>query len=315
MSEINYIGIDVSKAQLDVMVLSNNETFQVPNTIQSITVLINLLNKWNNLHVIVEATGGLERPLVKQLHNANIDVSVTNPRQVRNFAKALGRLAKTDKLDAHVLALFGERMRPMKQSVSCKIREELAGYQLRLEQLTSMLVAERNHLSCASGPFVKSIKKHINVLQEEYHRLERKVNEIIAAHDDYKKSAEILQSAKGVGAKTSLVLLAHLPELGKLNRKQIAALVGIAPLNRDSGSLRGKRCIWGGRAIVRKALYMATLTAVRYNPVLKAFYETLCLKGKPKKVGLVACMRKLLVMLNAMIRDQLPWNNMQASCS
>lgn len=311
MPEITYVGIDVCKAHLDVMVLKDLEEFQVVNDTESIQCLILRLGKWKHLHVIVEATGGLERSLVKQLHLSKIDVTVTNPRQVRNFAKALGRLAKTDKIDAHVLALFGERMRPTKQDAACEIREQLAEYQLRMEQLTHMLVAERNHLCCAAGKFAKLIQTHIDVLVSEYRDLEAQVKEIIATHESYQKAADILQSAKGVGEKTSLVLLAHLPELGKLNRKQIAALVGIAPLNRDSGTLRGKRCIWGGRAVIRKTLYMATLTAVRYDPVLKAFYEKLCTKGKPKKVGLVACMRKLLVMLNAMMRHQMMWKNMQ----
>lgn len=307
MSQVNYIGVDVCKLHLDIAMLDNGRTIRIDNTLNSINELTSDIRQFSNPHIILEATGGLERLLVDRLHCSGIAVTVANPRKVRDFAKAMGRLAKTDKIDAQVLALFGQRIQPEPQAQGCSNRQRLAEYQVRMRQLTDMITAEKNHATSAPQSTIKLIEKSIKALEKQLEVIADKTKELIKSLPDYQKKADIIQSVPGVGYKTALILLAHLPELGVLNRKQIAALVGVAPLNRDSGSFKGKRCIWGGRANVRSMLYMATLSGVRYNPVLKAFYEKLCATGKPKKVALVACMRKLLVTLNAMVHQESQW--------
>jgi transposase len=307
MSEKGYIGIDVSKNYLDVFVLSTQQAFKYPNTQSGIKDFLNKSKAFSHFQVILEATGGLERPLVEALGIEEREVVVANPKRVRDFAKSMGFLAKTDKLDAKILALFGERIQPSVYQSKPKIAATLADYQVRAQQLTQMLVAERNRLHTASAIIQKNIEANIAHLKEEIIKIEKEIEILIVSNKEYQERQKLLISVNGVGQKTALALLAHLPELGSLNGKEIASLVGIAPLNRDSGQFQGKRGIWGGRSQVRKALYMATLTACKYNPKIKEFYERLCNAGKMKKVALVACMRKLLVILNAMVKNNQPW--------
>jgi transposase len=257
--------------------------------------------------VVLEATGGLEIPLASVLACAQQPVAVVNPRQVRDFARATGRLAKTDLLDAQVLAHFAEAVRPEPRPVPDERLQALGALLGRRRQLVEMLTMEKNRLHSARKEVRERINEHIAWLKKELESLDQDLNRSIRKLPLWREQDDLLQSVPGVGRVTSLTLLAELPELGKLNRKQIAALVGVAPLNRDSGTLRGKRTIWGGRAQVRSALYMAALVATRFNPIIAAFYQRLCDAGKEKKVALVACMRKLLTILNAIVKHRTPW--------
>jgi transposase len=307
MAETIYIGIDVSKKQLDIAISSNGEFHQISNQSEPIITFLPKLKSLSSVQVIVEATGGLERLLVSELQKANIDVAVLNPKRIRDFAKATGRLAKTDKLDAKILALYGEVIKPEPQAAKDEKRQLLAEYQSRLEQCTQMLTMEKNRFHTAGKAVKKEIQRHIAYMEKHVVLLEKEIGKIILTEPELVEIQAILISAKGIGQKVALALMAHLPELGRLPSKKIAALVGIAPLNRDSGTLRGKRCIWGGRAQIRSVLYMGTLVACKYNPIIKAFYERLIAKGKAKKVAIVACMRKFLGILNAMIKNKTPW--------
>jgi len=253
--------------------------------------------------VVLEATGGYQAAVVAALAVAGVPVAVVNPRQARDFAKATGRLAKTDSIDALMLARFGEAVRPEPRPLKSEELSELDALSRRREQLLGMLVMEKNRLKMAAKSVVPSIRKHIRWLEEQLNDVDTELQTRIRNSELWRTKDDLLRSVKGVGPVLSTTLLCSLPELGSLNRKQIAALVGVAPLNRDSGSFRGRRTIWGGRARVRSALYMATLVAVRFNPPLKAFYQRLVDRGKPKKLALTAAMRKLLTILNAMIRD------------
>jgi len=257
--------------------------------------------------VVLEATGGMELPLVGALAAAGLPVVVINPRQAREFAKATGRLAKTDAIDAQVLAHFAEAVRPRLRPLADAAAQELSALMTRRRQLIEMLTAERNRLRTAAPAVRPDIQEHIRWLERRLADLDGDLSQTIRSSDIWREKDDLLQSAPGVGPVVSTTLLADLPELGALNRKEIAALVGVAPLNRDSGTLRGRRTVWGGRSKVRSALYMATLVATQRNPVIRIFYQRLLSAGKPKKVALTACMRKLLTILNAMIRSRTPW--------
>jgi len=257
--------------------------------------------------IVLEATGGIERQLVRALVSAELPVVVVNPRQVRDFAKASGQLAKTDAIDAMVLARFAEAIRPTVRPLPDESLLELRALIARRRQLTEMIVAERNRLTAASKSVRKRINTHIRWLEAELGRADKDLDQSIRQSPIWKENEDLLRSVPGIGPVISRTLLAELPELGQLNRKQIAALVGIAPLNRDSGTLRGRRTIWGGRATVRAALYMAALVASRRNAVIRDFYKRLRNTGKAPKVALVACMRKLLTILNAMIKHRTCW--------
>jgi transposase len=258
--------------------------------------------------LVVEATGGLERRIVRALAAAELPVIVVNPRQVRDFAKATGRLAKTDKIDAEVLAHFGEAVRPARRTLPAPASEELRALIARRRQITEMLTAETNRLTHSAKAVRKRIVAHIRWLEAELDRVDSELDQSIQQSPIWREQEDLLKSVPGIGPVISRTLLAELPELGELNRKQIAALVGVAPLNWDSGMMRGRRAIWGGRATVRAALYMAALVASRCNPKIREFHRRLRAGGKASKVALVACMRKLLTILNAMIKHRTRWS-------
>jgi transposase len=258
--------------------------------------------------IVLEATGGFERKVTRALAGAELPVVVVNPRQVRDFAKATGRLAKTDRLDAEVLAHFGETVRPALRPLPDDVLLELRALIARRRQITAMIVAERNRLTGASKTVRKRIDAHIRWLEAELDRADKDLDHSIRQSPIWQENQDLLKSVPGVGPVISRTLLAELPELGRLNRKQIAALVGVAPLNRDSGTLKGRRTVWGGRATVRAALYMAALVATRRNSVIQTFYKRLRNAGKAPKAALVACMRKLLTILNAMIKHRTRWS-------
>jgi transposase len=310
------IGIDVSKDRLDAGVEPGGEAWQATNDLPGISSLVERLLALQPTTVILEATGGYELPLVGALLAAGLPVSVVNPRQVRDFARATGQLAKTDAIDARVLARFGEAVRPELRVLPDTATQELAALVARRRQLIEMLTAEKNRLRLAARAVHRDIQHHIRWLERRLSDLDGDLAEQVRSSPSWRERDDLLQSVPGIGPVSSVTLLAQLPELGRLNRKEIAALVGVAPLNRDSGSLRGRRTVWGGRAHVRAALYMATLTATRHNPVIRSFYTRLLAAGKPKKVALVACMRRLLTVLNAISRDRATWQPLalQDSC-
>ncbi|MBI2985437.1 MAG: IS110 family transposase [Deltaproteobacteria bacterium] len=303
-----FVGIDVSKAKLDIALCPCATRESIPNEAAAIQGLVKRLCTMKIALIVLEATGGVERQVVRALAAAELPVIVVNPRQVRDFAKATGQLAKTDQIDADILARFGEAVRPALRALPDQASEELRALIARRRQLVEMITAEKNRLSGAPKPVRKRIETHIRWLEAELKRVNGDLDQAIRQSPIWREREDLLKSAPGIGPVISHTLLADLPELGRLNRKQIAALVGVAPLNRDSGTLRGHRAIWGGRAHVRAALYMAALVASRRNPVIRDFYTRLRAAGKVPKVALVACMRKLLTILNAMIKHQVRWS-------
>ena len=302
-----FVGIDVSKARLDVALLPTGDGWAVANDERGIAVLVDRLLGLSPTLIVLEATGGLELPLTGALAATGLPVVVVNPRQVRDFAKATGRLAKTDALDAAVLAQFAEAVRPALRPLPDAATQALSALLTRRRQLLEMRTAEQNRLGSARSPVRKGIRAHITWLDHRLADLDLDLGRTIRESPVWREQDDLLQSTPGVGPVLARTLLADLPELGTLNRKQVAALVGVAPLNRDSGTLRGRRTIWGGRAPVRAALYMSALAATRFNPVIKAFYQRLCAAGKAKKVALTACSHKLLMILNAMVKHRIPW--------
>jgi transposase len=303
-----FIGIDVSKARLDVAIRPSAEKLSVSNDEAGIQALVTRLSEIKPALIVLEATGGLERSVSGTLGSAQLPVVVVNPRQVRDFAKALGQLAKTDRIDAEVLARFAEAIRPPLRPLPDKVSLELRSLIARRRQLIEMMVAEKNRLSTASKAVRKRIEAHIRWLETKLDRADKDLDHSIRQSPIWCENEDLLRSVPSVGPVVSRTLLAELPELGRLNRKQIAALVGIAPLNCDSGTFRGRRGIWGGRATVRAVLYMAALVASRRNSVIRNFYKRLRDKGKAPKVALVACMHKLLTILNAMIKHKTRWS-------
>ncbi len=306
------VGIDVSKAHLDVALRPAGESLRGPYDAQGITTVIARLSQLRPTRIVLEATGGLERPLLRALVDAALPVIVVNPRQVRDFAKATGQLAKTDALDAQVLARFAEVIQPAVRALPDPQTEELAALLARRRQVLAMQRAEQNRLDRAPARVQKRIEAHLRWLSAELARLDADLDDRIQQSPVWREREDLLQSVPGIGPVMSRTVLAELPELGLLNRKQIAALVGVAPFNRDSGHLRGRRTIWGGRAPVRTALYMATLVATRWNPIIRQFYQRLRAAGKAPKVALVAAMRKLLTILNAMVHQRTPWRSVAA---
>lgn len=301
-----YAGIDVSKAELEVAV--GEQAWTVPNDMAGIENLVDRLSEHSPELVVLEATGGHETAAVAALAEASMPVVVANPRQVRDFARATGQLAKTDRIDARVLALFAERVRPEVRALPDEEAQELRALLARRRQLIGMMVAEKNRLKTAPAAVAKGIRRHIAWLKRQLKSVDSDLDGRIKKSPVWRAKEDLLRSVPGIGPVASRTLIGELPELGQLNRRQIAALAGVAPLNRDSGTLRGKRMVWGGRRSVRVALYMAAVTASQCNPVIREFYERLLARGKPPKVALTACMRKLLVILNAMARDGVPWN-------
>ncbi len=302
-----YAGIDVAKATLEVAITNQKEIKSFANDESGIWQIISYLKKSRPALTVMEATGGLEKLLAASLVEAALPVVVINPRQVRDFAKAKGKLAKTDSIDAWVLAEFASQIQPEIRPLTDKQTEEIKALLARRGQLKEMITMENNRLWSADIKVIPSIEEHLNWLKQELKDWDNDLGDKIKQSPIWKEKDDLLKSVPGVGKVLSMTLLGALPELGQLNRKQIAALVGVAPFNRDSGRYRGKRSIKGGRSKVRSALYMATLVATRFNPMVKAYYEHLLKQGKMKKVALVACMRKLLTILNAMVRDHRPW--------
>jgi transposase len=303
-----YVGIDVSKAHLDVALLPTGESFVVTNDEEGLDELVGRLEDLHPILVVLEASGGFERPVAAALAAAGIAIAVLNPRQARDFARATGKLAKTDRLDAKILARFAEAVRPAPRTLPNAEAREFQAILARRRQLIQMMIAEKNRLGAASSKAVaRRIEAHIRWLEKELSRTDRELDKAIESSPTFKENEALLRSVPGVGPVLCRTLLAELPELGSLAPRELSALVGVAPLNRDSGTMRGRRSVWGGRARVREALYMGALIASRHNPAIRAFYERLLAAGKPKKVALVACMRKLLTILNAMMRDRTPW--------
>ncbi len=302
-----WVGLDVSKGTLDVAVQPGGVSWSVPNDEEGIAALVARLGPLAPGLVVCEATGGFERTAIAALAAAGLPVVVANPRQVRDFARATGQVAKTDRLDAAVLALFAERVRPAPRPLPDGEAQLLDAVLTRRRQLLEMLTAERNRLGFAPRPLHAGIRRHIAWLERQLDDVTGELARRIEASPVWRAKDDLLQSVPGIGPIASYTLLGELPELGRLTHKQIAALVGVAPRARDSGTLRGKRLVWGGRSSVRTVLYLAALSASRWNPVLRAFFERLRAAGKPPKVALVACARKLLVILNAMVRDNTRW--------
>lgn len=299
------VGIDVSKDWLDVAM--GTESLRVANETVAIDEMIDRLRNAGAQLVVMEATGGYETQAATAIAGAGLRLAVVNPRQVRDFAKATGRLAKTDRIDAHVIAAFGQAVDPQIVSLPDEETLELQGLIARRSQLVGMRVQESNRLSLMKGAMRKQIKAHIAWLDKAIDKVNTDLTARLRTSAAWRERDELYRSMDGVGPITSGTLMASLPELGKLDRRAIAALVGVAPFNRDSGTFRGRRAIWGGRAQVRHILYMAATTAIRCNPVIKDFYGRLIARGKPHKVALVACMRKMVTILNAMARTNTPW--------
>ncbi len=306
-----YVGIDVSKATLDVAILPDHEHFVVSNDEAGLDELLGklLAEEVSGALVVLEASGGFERPVVVALAASEIAPFVVNPRQARDFARATGRLAKTDALDAFVLAHFAQAIRPVPRAIPDAEAREFGEILARRRQIVRMTTAEKNRLGASTSKAVRGrIRAHIRWLEKELSRTDRDLDETIEkSPTSFKENEALLRSVPRVGPVLCRTLLAELPELGSLSPRELSALVGVAPLNRDSGTLRGRCTVWGGRARVREALYMGALIASRFNPAIKEFYERLVASGKPKKVALVACMRKLLTILNAVMRERTPW--------
>lgn len=302
-----FVGIDVAKARLDVAVRPTGEAWTVANDADGIDAVVARLRALAPTLVVLEATGGLEVPLAAALAAAELPAAVVNPRQVRDFAKAVGQLAKSDALDAQVLARFAEAIRPPVRPVPDAEAQALSALLARRRQLLAMSVAEQQRLGTALPAVRPRIERHIAWLREELADVDAELARTVRGSPVWRERDDLLRSVPGVGPVLATTLLADLPELGRLDRKAIAALVGVAPLACESGILRGRRVVWGGRARVRAALYMGTLVAIRYNPVIRAFYERLRAAGKPTKVALTACMHKLLTILSAILRQREPW--------
>jgi transposase len=303
-----FVGIDVSKARLDVAMGSGGELFGVDNDARGVADLVDRLREQEPELIVLEASGGLETLLVGELAAAQLPVAVVNPRQVRDFARANGQLAKTDALDAKMLALFSERMRPRLRALPDQQTRQLQALVTRRRELVGMLTAERNRLGSVPLELHREIRAHIRWLEARLKKRDHDLDRRLRNSPLWREREDLLRSVPGVGPVLCVSLLAGLPELGRLNRHEIAALVGVAPLNRDRGTLRGRRTVWGGRAHLRAALYMGALVGVRYNPVLRALYRRLLERGKAKKLALVACMRKLITILNAMLKHRAHWS-------
>jgi transposase len=306
VSEV-FIGIDVSKSFLDLAVRPNGTILRFANGQSGIKACVRFTRKWAPAVIVIESTGGAESELVASLASASLPVAVVNPRQVRDFAKAMGKLAKTDRLDAQILAHFAEAIRPEPRRLVTADQQALIDLLTRRRQLIGILVAEKNRLSTARGDVARDVKAHVRWLEQRLKRIDDELREQVASSASWQAKDKLLQSIPGVGPTLSMTLLADLPELGSLDRKQIAARVGVAPLNRDSGAFRGRREVFAGRKEVRTVLYMAALSAIRHNASIRRFWHRLRENGKLSRVALVACMRKLLTILNAIMRTGHPW--------
>lgn len=307
-----FVGIDISKAWLDIAVHEREEAFRAGNEDGGIADLVRRMKALKPTLIVVEPTGGFEKLVVAELTHAGLPVVVVNAKRVRDFARATGRLAKTDKLDAKVLAHFAAAIRPALRNLPSAEEERLTMLLTRRRQVVDMLTVEKNRLVTVRAKMRSDIEAHIQWLANSLKELDKEIEDFVEATPIWKEKDDLLQSVPGVGPVTSATMLGMMPELGKLNRQEIAALVGVAPVNKDSGRKQGRRRIYGGRADVRSVLYMAALSAKKFNPVIKKFYDRLIKQGKEKKVALTACMRKLLVILNAMMRSNQSWRTLPA---
>ena len=313
MHRERFVGIDVSKESLDVAIAPDGESQEYSNDEKGIRQLVEELQALAPALIVLEATGNLELPAAAALTTAGLEVAIINPRQARDFAKATGRLAKTDKIDAGALAEFAQKVQPEVRPIPDQQRQRLRALMSRRRQLIGMLVQEKNRLTSAHPEVREDLSEHIAWLQQKLDDLDQELHAELRRSPICRKKEQLLRKVPGVGPVLTSTLLIELPELGQVGHKQIAALVGVAPLNRDSGRRRGKRSCWGGRAKVRRVLYMAALSASRHNPTISTFYARLIAAGKPEKVALTACMRKLLIILNAMVRDMQPWQPAQVA--
>jgi transposase len=304
-----FVGIDVSKTRLDVAVGETGNSWNERNDFEGISRLSKRLAELKPELIVIESTGGLERPVIVELERAGLAVAQVNPRRVREFAKAIGFAAKTDKLDARLLARFGRDAKPQPTHLPSEGDQRLSALLARRKQLLDMLTAEKNRLETTPLTLKSMIEEHVTWLEMHLAALEKEIDDFNRQDPQRKEKQELMRTVKGIGPVTASTLSADLPELGKLDKKEIAALVGVAPFNNDSGKWRGPRRIKGGRPAVRQVLYMAAVAATRFNPVIRSFYQSLIKRGKHKKVAIVACMRKLIVILNAMIRDLKPWHD------
>ncbi len=308
--EACFVGIDVAIDRLDIHVRPTGEAFAVARDGEGLAALVEQLRSLRPQLIVLEATGGFEATVAAALAAANLPLAVINPRQIRDFARALGRLAKTDTLDAEVIARFAEAIRPEPRPIASAEAQALGELVARRRQILEMIVAETNRRRQLTQPrLIRGLDRHLKALQKELSQLEQDIDDQIRGSPVWREKEDLLTSSPGIGSTTARTLIAELPELGSLDRRKIAALVGFAPFNRDSGTMRGKRHISGGRASVRSALYMSALTAVRCNPPVKALYTRLRAAGKPAKVALVAAAHKLLTILNAMLREKTSWRN------
>ena len=313
MSEItkSYVGIDVSKKQLDTAVDQEGDFWQSTNDKKGIGMTVAKLKELQPTLIVVESTGGLEIRLLTALYEAKLPFCRVHPGRVREFARSTGLLAKTDRLDARLLARFAAAVKPLVTSLPSEDEQHLSALLTRRRQVVEMLTSEKNRLGTAPESTQERISDHIVWLQEERGELDKEIDKFINQTPIFRQKQEILQSTPGIGVVTSAILIADLPELGQLSRQKVAALVGVAPFNNDSGPRRGRRRVKGGRVAIRSTLYMATLSSIQYNPIIQSFYQRLVKRGKEKMVAIVACMRKLLTILNAMIRDNNVWNTEQ----
>jgi transposase len=316
MTKINqYVGIDVCKKYLDVYIRPKGEFFRIENDLIGVTQIQNKLAKLKIECIVLEATGGMEQLVARTLAQQGLPVVITNPRQVKNFARASGKLAKTDKIDAQILAHFAQAMEPEIRPMASDAEQELKELVSRRRQIVEMITAERARLHSSKGKVQAGVEEHIEWLKQKQQELEAAIGEATSQQQEWQAQIQRLSSVPGIGLVVARTLVADLPELGKLTHKQIASLVGLAPFNRDSGTCRGKRMISGGRAAVRSTLYMSALVGIRHNPVIREFYEKLIQRGKLKKVALVACMHKLLTIINAMIRSGCNWRVTETAVS
>lgn len=302
-----HIGIDVSKNKLDVAMSHSDSLFQTPNHELGFKELIKSLPNKKHSLIVLEASGGYEQLVANYLRRKKFNVAIVNAKRVRDFAKASGKLAKTDCIDAYVIMSFAKAFNPSPQALATDDEAKRLNYLNRRLQLVKMITTEKQHLEKSSKEFHAGIKRHIEFLEKDLERIELSLKKEIKKDPELKDKVEKLDEIKGVGEVTAMNILLHMPELGQLTQKEVSALAGVAPYNRDSGQMKGKREIWGGRAPVRCALYMAVLTAKKFNSTIKKFYDRLIQKGKLKKVAIVACMRKLIIIMNAMIRDNKSW--------
>jgi len=302
-----WVGIDISKATLDVYLRPLGKTFQVANKETTISGLIEELQTYSLNLIVLEATGGLETELLIQLQAAQLPVALINPRQGRDFAKATGKLAKTDAIDAQVLAHFGEALKPQIVAMESDSARQLKELISRRRQVVEIQTAEKNRRERSRGKALTDIEQHLEYLEQSLKKLNQEIEELTQSNQAWIEKVNLLKTIPGIGQVISTTLVSYLPELGQLTAKQISRLVGVAPINHDSGQHKGKRMINGGRAPVRASLYMGAVVAIRHNPIIKDFYERLLSRGKPKKLAITACVRKMLVILNAMVRDQKPW--------